>query len=201
MKTGLKKLVTAVMMSAALCAYGDEPDALSLSYQINTPVVTKRAVSPIKKYMEKVSASLSQHYSDVESVRNGQVVLVTLPCSELFLPNETTVRPNGEKYLRPFESLLKYPTMYKIIVAVHTDNTGDVQYRQTITEDRAAAIKEFWAKDTGRDCSDVLGYGLGNEDELVPDNSISNRARNRRVDIYIVPNDDMVKTASSGKLK
>lgn len=196
-----KKIAVASLLAASCMTYAQEVDQSSLAYQIDNPQLTKRAVAPIQKYMSKLCASLQQHFSDVSLVRDQQVVLVTLPCSELFAPNETVLKHSGEKYLRPFNSLLKYPTMYKVLVSVHTDNTGDARYRDEITSERALAITEFWAGDSGEKAESVIPYGIGDEEELVPNNSITNRAKNRRVDIYIVPNEGMVKTAAAGKLQ
>lgn len=201
MKTGLRYLVTAVLAMAGIFAEGLPPGLESLTSEIGTPALTKRAISPVQKYMSKLSTNLRDHYEDVTLMRNGEVVKVTIPCSELFRPNETSITKNGEKYLLPFLSMLKYPTMYKLVVAVHTDNTGDAQYQEEITDSRARSIIDFWAMNTGTEPSSAVPYGIGNENGLVENNSISNRAKNRRVEIYIVPNIDMVKTASAGKLK
>lgn len=194
-------MAAAILLMAGAVAYGKAPGLASLQSEICTPALTKRAIAPVQKYMTKLCASLKEHYSDAALIRDGEVVMVTLPCSDLFDPNETTIKRSGEKYLRPFLSLIKYPTMYKLLVAVHTDNTGDAQYQEEITEERALAIIDFWAKESGVKQSSAMPYGIGMEKGLVENNSISNRAKNRRVEIYIVPNDDMVKTASSGKLK
>ncbi len=201
MNKGLRILMNAAVALVALAAYGQGSDLASLKRQIDTPVLTKRAVSPVQKYMASLCASLKEHYSEVRMQRDDQVVVVTLPCSDLFAPNQTEILKSGEKYLRPFNSLLKYPTMYKLLVTVYADNTGDVQYREALTEDRALAIIEFWKKDSGMDASSAMPFGIATEGEVAPNNSISNRAKNRRVEIYIVPNDDMVKTAAAGKLK
>lgn len=201
MRLGLKALVGAVLLWAAPCLCAQDYQDLSLKDNIDTPAVTKRAVTPVQKYMQHLANKLGQHKFDVKLLRNDQVVMVTIPCSLLFAPNEETLTENGKRYLRPFDSLMKYPTMYKILVAVHTDNTGDEEYQTELSEARALAISDFWHSDSGYEAKNVVPYGIGAEEPLVPNNSIKNRDANRRVEIYIVPADDMVKTASAGKLK
>ncbi len=193
----------ALLMALCACCLAGMAQAsadLSLAENINTPDVPKRALKPIQKHLEQISQSLSKHYSDVELLRNQDVVLVTIPCSDLFAPNSTDLRESGKRFLRPFVTMLKYPTMYKVLVAVHTDNTGDQQYQDEISSARADAIFDFLCDELGTEAQSLVPYGIGSEEPLELNNSVTNRARNRRVEIYIVPAQGMIETAKAGKL-
>ncbi|MCC8119557.1 MAG: OmpA family protein [Bacteroidales bacterium] len=193
----------AVFIVGACCLMGwaQDTDDLSLFDNINTPEVPKKAVLPIQAHIEQIRQSLAKHYQDVELVRNDDVVMVTIPANDLFAPNSTTLRDGGKRYLRPFVNLLRYPTMYKVLVAVHTDNTGDEQYCDELSAARANAIDAFLTQELGTIAEGLTPYGIGQDEPIVPNNSVTNRGKNRRVEIYIVPAKGMIETARSGKLK
>jgi len=174
---------------------------LSFDDNIETPAVPKKAAAPIVRHMDNIRATISKHGLNVGTDRNGQVAVVTIPCSQLFAPNDTALLVSGEKYLRPFGKLLKYPTMYKVIVAVHSDNTGEPAYLDDLTSARADAVDYFITKISGTDGSSLVPYGLGCDVPLNDNASISERDANRRLEIYIVPNTGMIETARAGKLQ
>jgi len=74
-----------------------------------------------------------------------------------------------------------------IVVAGHTDNTGNAQLNQTLSQKRAEAVRD-WMRDTGdvpESCFAVQGYG---ENRPVATNDTpEGRALNRRVEISLVP--------------
>lgn len=192
-------IILSFVFSTTVFAMAD--DDLSLADNINSPAVNKKAIAPIQAHMAQIKTSLSRHYTDVDLVRDNDVVMVTIPCVNLFAPNEIKLKEEGKKYLRPFVNLLKYPTMYKVLVAVHTDNTGDEQYSDWLSAYRANAIDEFLSAILGNDAEGLIPYGIGREEPVVPNNSVGNREKNRRVEIYIVPQQQMIETARAGKLK
>jgi len=188
---------------SAQAAQPQHPDPAELSFDENLeqPTVPKKTAQSIIKHMEQIRASLAKHGLQADSERSGEIVMVTIPVDRLFAPNSTVLLEDGEKYLRPFCSLLKYPTMYKLIVAVHSDNTGEPAYLDNLTSLRASAIDEFLTRDSGTSGTSMVPYGLATDSPVADNNSIASRAANRRVEIYIVPNWQMIETARSGKLR
>lgn len=74
-----------------------------------------------------------------------------------------------------------------IVVAGHTDNTGNVQLNQTLSQKRAEAVRD-WMRDTGdmpESCFAVQGYGASRP--IATNNTPEGRALNRRVEISLVP--------------
>lgn len=80
-----------------------------------------------------------------------------------------------------------------IVVAGHTDNTGDDKSNQLLSLKRAGAVRD-WMRDTGdvaESCFAVQGYG---ESRPVKTNDTeSGRGVNRRVEISLVPQADACK--------
>lgn len=193
-----------LLVSAALCCgaqKGVDISNLSLSENLEQPAVQGKALKPVVAHMNGIRASLAKHFPAVELLRDGEVVAVDVPASVLFAPNGVELLEGGKPYLRPFLNMLKYPTMYKLLVVMHSDDTGDDQYADTLTSDRAAAISEFLCLESGQDGHNVAAYGMGKDDPVMPNNSIENRAANRRLELYIVPQWQLIDQAKSGKLK
>lgn len=74
-----------------------------------------------------------------------------------------------------------------IVVAGHTDDTGDDKSNQVLSLKRAESVRD-WMRDTGdvpESCFAVQGYGESRP--LKPNDSDANRAANRRVEISLVP--------------
>ncbi|MGL4723945.1 MAG: OmpA family protein [Scandinavium sp.] len=74
-----------------------------------------------------------------------------------------------------------------IVVAGHTDNTGNPQLNQTLSLKRAAAVRD-WMRDTGdvpESCFAVQGYGESRP--IATNDTTEGRALNRRVEISLVP--------------
>lgn len=77
-----------------------------------------------------------------------------------------------------------------IVVAGHTDDTGDDKSNQVLSLKRAESVRD-WMRDTGdvpESCFAVQGYGESRP--LKPNDSDANRAANRRVEISLVPQAD-----------
>lgn len=135
----------------------------------------------------------------VEAFRNKEVLLITIPASLLFAPNETTLRPGAEAWLSPLRRYLRQPDMYRVMLAMHTDNTGSETYRDRLTTDRVDSVFEWFDK-SGSDTSYLFSYALSDDMPLDANDSMENREKNRRLEIYLVPGKKMVEQAKKGTI-
>lgn len=94
---------------------------------------------------------------------------------------------------------MKDPDMFRVLLVMHTDNTGSLQYRDNITADRVDAITA-WFNDQGADTSYTFSYAFGDEAPLVPNSSIENRNKNRRLEVFLMPGTKMLEAAKQGKI-
>lgn len=135
----------------------------------------------------------------VEAFRNKEVLLVTIPAHLLFDPNETELKSDAGEYLTPIKRYLKDPDMYRVMLVMHTDNTGSDEYRDRLTVERVNSVFD-WFEDSGANTTYLFSYALGDEMPLKPNDSLENRRSNRRLEIYLVPGKKMVQQAQKKRI-
>lgn len=166
---------------------------------IHTPQIPKGQRVAIREYMLSQARRLKDAGFKVETMRKGEVVIVTLPTDDLFPPNDSVLYENVEGRLKRFVTYLKTPGMYKVVLAAHSDDTGSETYQLNLTEARILALYDFFERYV-TDASSLIGYPLGGIKPLAPNDTRSRRAANRRVEIYIVPDDGLIALAREKRL-
>lgn len=150
-----------------------------------------------KAELEKIQGAQVDTVSD----KNGlKAIRVTFADGILFQTGKSALNQTSQKALGDFaQSLLNNPDT-DVNIYGHTDNTGSRDVNQKLSEERAATVKNFL---TGKGVNSVRLTTKGMAfDEPVADNSTADgRAKNRRVEIFISANTDMIKKAESGQLK
>lgn len=136
----------------------------------------------------------------VENYRNKEVLLITIPARLLFAPNETLLSDKAGSMLSPLKRYLKTPDMYRVLLVMHTDNTGSEAYRDEITEERVESIFE-WFENEGCNTNYLYPYAMGDDVPLVRNDSQKNRDANRRLEIYLMPGERMVEQAKKGVIQ
>lgn len=136
----------------------------------------------------------------VENYRNKEVLLVTIPARLLFAPNETLLNDKAGEYLAPFKRYLRQPDTYRVLLVMHTDNTGSPQYRDDITEERVESIFE-WFEEQGSNTSFLFPYAMSDDMPIYENDSQKNREANRRLEIYLMPGEKMLEQAKKGRIE
>ena len=158
----------------------------------------------IGKKMDKQKAELEKiEGAKVETVtdaNNLQAIKVTFESGILFKTGKSDLNTTSKDALSKFAASLKETPETDITIYGHTDNTGARELNQKLSNDRALSVSKFLA-DNG-----VLNNRMTTEgkafDEPVADNTTAEgRALNRRVEIYITANKEMIQQAEDGTLK
>lgn len=184
----------------------DALDELSFREMINSVELDEKSANLIRKFQEKEGRTRlynkeynAKNSSMVETYRNKEVLLVTIPASKLFAPNEVEVRKDASSLLAPLKRYLREPDMYRVLLVMHTDNTGSEKYREHITEERSTALFDWFVKE-GCDTRYLFSYAYGDDMQLVENNSLTNREKNRRLEVYLVPGKKMLEQAKKGRI-
>lgn len=168
-------------------------------------VNTDKYADLIREFQHKEGLILLKEYKQkkgkctVETYRNKEVLLVTIPADRLFMPNETELRPDASSYLSPLKRYLKDPDMYRMLLVMHTDNTGSEAYRDELTLNRVDAVFD-WFEQQDLDTRYLFSYAYGDDMPLYGNNSINNRSLNRRLEVYLMPGEKMVEQAKKGRI-
>lgn len=169
-----------------------DPYSAGIEENIKTPAVPVKLKERVADAMTKLQQTLANGGYKTDKVRDGEVVVVTIEASKLFRANSTVLREGAGAVLQPLVPYLKRTDNYKIVLAVHSDDTGDAEYSDRLTADRASAIDSFIASKTGGSESDIIPYGLGFDEPVASNAGIRNRAANRRVEFYFIPTEEFI---------
>lgn len=172
---------------------------LTLDENVESPMPeTELMARNVVAFQYDVAVMLKKHNLDVELMRDNQVIVVTVPASRLFEPNDTVLTQVGKTALKPMLPFLKTPGLYKMLLVMHSDNTGSDAYNMDLTLKRVNSVFDWVDESASTDF--VVPYALGSTDPAVDNNSLDNRKRNRRLEIYLVPEDGMLELAKKGKI-
>lgn len=158
----------------------------------------------IGKKMDKQKKELEQTLPEettVESVNNGEALKVTFDSGILFATNSSTLSDASKSALRNFATSLKSNPDTNIKIVGHTDNTGKVDYNQTLSEKRAKSVYDYLSVDQGVEGGRMAYEGKGVTQPVADNSTEVGRSKNRRVEILIVANEKMIKEAQDGTLK
>ncbi len=172
---------------------------LSLEENIALPVIAKKQKADVASFQEKNAESLLANGQYVETMRNREVIVATIEADILFSPNDTTLLSSATNNLSPYSAFMKIPGMYKVLIVMHSDNTGSEDYTYHLTESRINAVYR-WFEQSGNNTSALIPYAMGDSEPLKPNNSRLNRKKNRRLEIYIIPDKQMLEMVKRHKL-
>lgn len=157
----------------------------------------------IGKKMDKQKKQLEETLPEettVETINNGEALKVTFDSGILFATNSSTLSDASKSALRNFATSLKANPDTDIRIVGFTDNTGNVDYNQTLSEKRARSVFDYLLEQGIS--SDRMTYeGKGVHDPVATNNTPEGRALNRRVEIIIMANQKMIQEAQQGTLR
>ena len=197
-----------IMSPVSSFARDDDDDIyeLSLDENLATPEIKNdKQADRIQEFQYDMAIAFKKSNYAVEVMRDDEVIVITIPASQLFNPNDTVVNSVGEALLKPFLRMLKNPGFYKMLLVMHSDNTGSSVYTLNLTRQRVNAIYDWFDENGSVDY--VVPYALGDTDpvvdennNIVENNSVENRKRNRRLEIFLVPEKTMLQQAKKGTI-
>ncbi|WP_441339278.1 OmpA family protein [Novosphingobium sp. B 225] len=123
---------------------------------------------------------------DVTETDNGTAILVNLPDGVTFDVGSASLRPEFRATLdKVAQSLKDYPDSL-VDVYGHTDSTGSDAFNQTLSENRARTVMNYLVTQ-GVPAARLRSQGFGETMPVADNTTPEGRAKNRRVEIKIVP--------------
>ncbi|MCH5220143.1 MAG: OmpA family protein [Muribaculaceae bacterium] len=180
---------------------GIADDAARFESMVMAPAVSQKASAALARHIETIREGFASKHFNATKVNNQPIVKITIPASEFFAPNSASLDNAAYERLMYFRHALTHPEYYRLVVAVHTDDTGDDQYSQSITEARAQAIKHGFDK-IATDANvkpNVSYFALGKQLALNHNSTMTERATNRRIEVYIIPTNKVIDNILASK--
>ncbi|OKY25238.1 MULTISPECIES: OmpA family protein [Thalassotalea] len=147
------------------------------------------AGAAIGNYMDKQEEEFREELSGsgIDVVREGDNIRLVMPSNITFATDQSYISSGFHNTLNDIAKVLNKYEKTLLSIEGHTDSTGASQYNQELSLKRASSVKNYLVqKNIIASRLKVTGYG-----ETMPianNNSASNRALNRRVEIQIIPN-------------
>jgi outer membrane protein OmpA-like peptidoglycan-associated protein len=114
-------------------------------------------------------------------------IVLTLPENYFMGIRDSNLAATADVKISNLANVLANSADYRIIVEAHTDNKGTPDELQTVTQNRAQAVLDKLTAG-GVEASRVETKGYGASLPVAPNTTNLNRAKNRRVDVILVPN-------------
>ncbi len=156
--------------------------------------------------MDKQKKELEQQLGNSATVQtvqdqNGlQAIKVTFNSAILFPTNGTTLSSNARNELSEFAASLRNNPDTNVQIDGYTDNTGTYAVNERVANGRADAVKTFLIN-SGIAANRLTAYGIPMADYVASNDTPEGRAQNRRVEIYITANSEMIRQAEAGTLQ
>jgi OOP family OmpA-OmpF porin len=101
----------------------------------------------------------------------------------LFDTGSDVIRPESTPTLKEIASMLKDHADLRLLIEGHTDNTGNADANQALSERRAAAVKQYLVESEGIDGSRLETKGFGPSVPVADNATPEGRQQNRRVEL------------------
>ncbi len=156
--------------------------------------------------MDKKQAEIEQAMKDAEvekvTDQNGlQAIKVTMPDGILFGFNSTTLNAASQASLAQFANTIVNEPGMDISIYGNTDNVGTHEVNQRISFERAQSVQNYLLGHGVPASRMISVMGLAYDNPIADNSTEAGRAQNRRVELFLTANQQMVKQAEAGTLK
>ncbi|SFQ41217.1 OmpA family protein [Salibacterium halotolerans] len=120
-------------------------------------------------------------------VSMGEEITINVPDHLLFDFDESTLRDDALALLEEISGELEQYEAGEVKIHGHTDNQGEASYNQQLSQERAEAVEAYFVEEETMDDFDFSTKGFGETEPVVSNDTEENRAKNRRVEIIVKP--------------
>jgi OmpA-OmpF porin, OOP family len=110
---------------------------------------------------------------------NGSVAIRGI----LFDTGKATITPESEPVLTTIADVLKANAAMRLEIQGHTDNVGQKAANQTLSQQRADAVRQYLVAKSGIAAARLTAVGFGDTKPVAPNTTDDGRAQNRRVEL------------------
>ena len=130
----------------------------------------------------------------VERVDDAIVITFDQNSGVYFETNKYNINNASQETLDKLIGVFKEYPETNILVVGHTDSVGAEEYNMTLSKNRANAVTNYLTTN-GISSSRLTTNWFGETQPLYDNNTPEGRAKNRRVNIAVMPNEEMINDA------
>lgn len=133
-----------------------------------------------KRQMEEATAGTGVAVSQTADNR----LKLDIPSDISFAIGRADIQPSLRTVLNTFATSLSTTPNSHVTIVGHTDNSGSDAVNNPLSLNRAASVRDYLAN-RGVASSRVAIEGRGSREPLVANDTVANKAKNRRVEIFV----------------
>lgn len=152
------------------------------------------AAGDIFRYLKLIDAKTrtndrSWPGADIDAVAAiGSAKQIALNATYLFNTNEAVLKPKAKEELNKIAVELNALKNYSIVINGHCDSTGNKANNKVLSKNRAVSVKDYLQSKLSNKQMPIICNGYFDEYPVATNTTPAGREKNRRVEIYIVPN-------------
>lgn len=159
-------------------------------------VVGGAAGAYIGDRMDKQAQRIEEEIPGAEVERVGEGINVTFDETSgvYFATNKYNIEGQSREALDKLAGIFKEYPNTNILVEGHTDSTGSDAYNLTLSKNRAQAVTNFLVNE-GISSGRIETKWYGESQPKYDNSTVEGRAKNRRVELAIVANEELIEEA------
>ncbi len=160
----------------------------SRKYAIRGAVAGALAGGGIGHYMDQQEAQIRQQLEStgVSVTRIGNDLVLNIPSDITFKTGSSQLHIEFDETLKSVALILKKYNKTSISITGHTDSAGSASYNQDLSVSRATSVARLLGYN-GVASNRTFTYGEGETSPIASNKTASGKAKNRRVELKIVP--------------
>lgn len=148
----------------------------------------------IGHYMDEQAKEMERDLEGAKVERIGEGIKITFDSGLLFDVDKASLRSLSREELGDLAVILNKYEDTDVLLEGHTDATGSDEHNLELSRARAQSVANYLAgQEVNATRFTIMGYG--ESQPLAPNDTVDNRALNRRVEVAIYANDKLKKTA------
>ena len=142
----------------------------------------------IGSYMDTQEAEVRRqlHGTGVSVTRSGNNLILNMPSDITFRTGSANLQPKFSRTLGSVALVLKKYRLTSISIVGHTDSDGSASYNRNLSISRARSVAGV-LNSRGVNGMRILTKGEGESRPVASNNTSSGKAKNRRVELRIIP--------------
>lgn len=134
-----------------------------------------------KRQMEEATAGTGVAVTQTPDNR----LKLDIPSDISFAVGRADIQPNFRSVLDTFATSLANNTASTVTIIGHTDSSGSDAVNNPLSLSRAASVRDYLTKNKAVAASRFSVDGRGSREPLVANDTAANKAKNRRVEIFV----------------